>query len=98
MTVFSSAFLKSRLRKGGRFSLKQPVPSIGDINSTREEVKEFYESWRSFEWKDKDANEGSDSPMEKRHIKNKNRSERESRKKEDNTQQRNIVETAYEAI
>ncbi|EFP75175.1 uncharacterized protein PGTG_01768 [Puccinia graminis f. sp. tritici CRL 75-36-700-3] len=83
-----------------RFSLKQPVPSIGDINSTREEVEEFYDfwlkfdSWRSFEWKDKDANEGSDSRTEKRHIENKNRSERERRKKEDNTRRRNLVETA----
>ncbi|KAI9610525.1 hypothetical protein H4Q26_006667 [Puccinia striiformis f. sp. tritici PST-130] len=83
-----------------RFSLKQPVPSIGDNNSTREEVEDFYDfwlkfdSWRSFEWKDKDANEGSDSRTEKRHIENKNRSERERRKKEDNARRRNLVETA----
>ncbi|KNZ55752.1 hypothetical protein VP01_2593g2 [Puccinia sorghi] len=83
-----------------RFSIKQPVPSIGDINSTRDEVEDFYDfwlkfdSWRSFEWKDKDANEGSDSRTEKRHIENKNRSERERRKKEDNARRRNLVETA----
>ncbi|MBW0537256.1 hypothetical protein O181_076971 [Austropuccinia psidii MF-1] len=84
----------------GRFSSKQPVPSLGDINSTHEQVENFYDfwlkfdSWRSFEWKDKDANEGSDSRTEKRHIENKNRSERERRKKEDNARRRNIVETA----
>ncbi|CAH7665992.1 hypothetical protein BY996DRAFT_6436138 [Phakopsora pachyrhizi] len=85
-----------------RFSSKHPIPSLGDMNSTREEVEEFYDfwlkfdSWRSFEWKDKDANEGSDSRTEKRHIENKNRSERERRKKEDNARRRNIVETALQ--
>lgn len=83
-----------------RFSTKLPVPSVGDVNSTREEVEAFYDfwlkfdSWRSFEWKDKDANEGSDSRTEKRHIENKNRSERERRKKEDNARRRNLVEIA----
>ncbi|EGF98512.1 uncharacterized protein MELLADRAFT_27397, partial [Melampsora larici-populina 98AG31] len=84
----------------GRFSTKLPVPSLGDANSTRDEVEAFYDfwlkfdSWRSFEWKDKDANEGSDSRTEKRHIENKNRSEREGRKKEDNARHRGIVKTA----
>ncbi|KAG0147793.1 hypothetical protein CROQUDRAFT_655811 [Cronartium quercuum f. sp. fusiforme G11] len=98
-----TAFFKAYgpvFEREARFSTKLPAPSIGDENSTRDEVEAFYDfwlkfdSWRSFEWKDKDANEGSDSRTEKRHIENKNRSERERRKKEDNARRRNIVETA----
>ncbi|EGG10927.1 uncharacterized protein MELLADRAFT_29570, partial [Melampsora larici-populina 98AG31] len=90
----------SVFEREGRFSTKLPVPDLGNENSTRDEVEAFYDfwlkfdSWRSFEWKDKDANEGSDSRTEKRHIENKNRSERERRKKEDNARRRGIVETA----
>lgn len=50
-----------------RFSVNQPAPELGGPDAKREDVEAFYEfwltfdSWRSFEWKDKDANEGSDS-------------------------------------
>lgn len=51
----------------GRFSKKQPVPSLGGPDSTKQEVESFYDffynidSWRSFEYDDKDAPEGADS-------------------------------------
>ena len=50
-----------------RFSKKQPVPSFGAMDATKQEVEAFYDfwynfdSWRSFEALDKEVNEGSDS-------------------------------------
>lgn len=49
-----------------RFSRVQPVPGLGGVDATKEEVEGFYDfwynfdSWRSFEWWDKEVNEGSD--------------------------------------
>lgn len=51
----------------GRFSKVQPVPKFGGEDASKKEVEEFYDfwynfdSWRSFEWYDKEANEGADS-------------------------------------
>ncbi|KAM0791297.1 hypothetical protein ACM66B_005769 [Microbotryomycetes sp. NB124-2] len=84
----------------GRFSSKQPVPSLGGPDATKQEVESFYnfwynlDSWRSFEYLDKDAPEGTDSRDEKRHQEKKNKSERARRKKEDNARVREIVDRA----
>jgi DnaJ family protein C protein 2 len=49
-----------------RFSKKQPVPMLGGVLDTKETVEAFYDfwynfdSWRSFEYLDKEINEGSD--------------------------------------
>lgn len=49
-----------------RFSKVQPVPALGHMDSLKDEVEGFYDfwynfdSWRSFEWYDKEVNEGSD--------------------------------------
>ncbi|CAD6902993.1 unnamed protein product [Tilletia controversa] len=82
---------------------KGKVPSIGDDNSSKEEVNAFYDfwynfdSWRSFEYLDKDINEGSDNRDEKRYMEKKNKNERTRRKKEDNTRVRNLVDKALAA-
>ena len=49
-----------------RFSRKMPVPMLGGMEDAKEEVEGFYDfwynfdSWRSFEYLDKEVNEGSD--------------------------------------
>lgn len=82
----------------GRFSKVQPVPSFGGADASKQEVEGFYDffynfdSWRSFEWHDKEVNEGSDSRDDKRFTEKKNKSERARRKKEDNTRLRELVD------
>lgn len=49
-----------------RFSKTQPVPMLGEYDDPKEAVEGFYDfwynfdSWRSFEYLDKEVNEGSD--------------------------------------
>lgn len=49
-----------------RFSKIQPVPMLGEYEDSKEAVESFYDfwynfdSWRSFEYLDKEVNEGSD--------------------------------------
>jgi len=81
-----------------RFSIKQPVPMIGNMDDSKSFVEAFYDfwynfdSWRSFEYHDKEVNEGSDSRDDKRYTEKKNKSERARRKKEDNVRLRNLVD------
>ncbi|KAJ3862143.1 DnaJ domain-containing protein [Lentinula novae-zelandiae] len=81
-----------------RFSKKQPMPMLGDINASKEHVEGFYDSWynfdswRSFEWLDKEINEGSDNRDDKRYTEKKNKSERARRKKEDIARLRLLVD------
>ncbi|KAG6853675.1 hypothetical protein C0991_002318 [Blastosporella zonata] len=81
-----------------RFSRTQPVPGLGKLDATKAEVEGFYDfwynfdSWRSFEWWDKEVNEGSDSRDDKRYTEKKNKSERARRKKEDIAKLRGLVD------
>ncbi|GAA6020875.1 hypothetical protein JCM11491_000016 [Sporobolomyces phaffii] len=83
-----------------RFSKSQPMPTLGDSETPKAEVESFYDawynidSWRSFEYEDKDAPEGADSRDEKRHQEKKNKAQRAERKKNDNTRVRTLVDTA----
>ncbi|KAG0025326.1 hypothetical protein BGZ82_010085 [Podila clonocystis] len=83
-----------------RFSYTQPVPQLGNAQSSQEEVEGFYDfwykfdSWRTFEWMDKEDGEGHDSRDDKRYFEKKNKAERAKLKKEDNTRVREIVDQA----
>ena len=93
--------------RNARFSMKQPVPLLGDASSGRAEVEAFYdfwrkfESWRRFEWLDDDETAGTDAAGEtradKRWAEKKNKAARQKRKAEDNTRLNKLVEQAYKA-
>ncbi|KAG7192345.1 uncharacterized protein KQ657_001743 [Scheffersomyces spartinae] len=85
----------------GRFSKKQPVPSLGDMNSTKEEVDAFYsffgkfDSWKTFEFKDEDVPDDTSNRDHKRYIERKNVAARKKLKQEDNKRLIALVERAY---
>lgn len=82
-----------------RFSTVTPVAEFGGPDATKQEVEGFYDfwynfdSWRSFEWHDKEVNEGSENRDDKRFTEKKNKSERARMKKEDNTRLRELVDS-----
>ncbi|KAI5120390.1 hypothetical protein M0805_000170 [Coniferiporia weirii] len=83
-----------------RFSKKQPMPMLGAMDDPKDAVEGFYnswynfDSWRSFEYLDKEVNEGSDNRDDKRYTEKKNKSERARRKKEDTARLRTLVDVA----
>lgn len=82
----------------GRFSNKQPVPQLGDENSTQEEVETFYnfwynfDSWRTFEYLDEDIPDDGEGRDQKRHTEKKNANARRKRKSEDIARLRALVD------
>ncbi|KAG4090142.1 hypothetical protein H8356DRAFT_641016 [Neocallimastix lanati (nom. inval.)] len=86
--------------RNARFSNIQPVPSLGDMNSTREEVEEFYrfwsefDSWRSFEYLDEEDVDSYDNREDKRYFERKNKNARAKHKKEDNQRIINLIDLA----
>lgn len=81
-----------------RFSNRHPVPKLGDDNSTKEEVEEFYDfwynfdSWRTFEYLDEDVPDDNEGRDHKRHIEKKNANQRKKRKSEDIARLRKLVD------
>jgi DnaJ family protein C protein 2 len=83
-----------------RFSNRTPVPSLGTIDTPQAETEAFYnfwltfDSWRSFEYLDKDPPDEGDNRDNKRWQEKKNKAERAKRKRDDNSRLRKAVEDA----
>ncbi|XP_022104940.1 dnaJ homolog subfamily C member 2-like isoform X2 [Acanthaster planci] len=87
--------------RNARWSKKKRVPQLGDANSTLEEVNKFYhfwydfDSWREFSYLDEEEKEKGENREERRWIERQNKTSRQSRKKEETTRMRQLVDNAY---
>ncbi|CAM8892086.1 unnamed protein product [Rhodiola kirilowii] len=94
--VFGPAFLRN-----GRWSVAQPVPSLGDDNATLKEVDDFYnfwysfKSWREFPHEDEYDLEEAESREHKRWMERQNAKLSEKARKEEYVRIRILVDNAY---
>lgn len=94
--VFSPVF-----ERNARWSSKKHVPTLGTIDSSFEEVDNFYsfwynfDSWREFSYLDEEEKEKAECRDERRWIDKQNRASRTQRKKEEMNRMRTLVDTAY---
>ena len=94
--VFGRAFTEN-----SRWSIKKPVPNLGDENSSFDDVNDFYsfwydfDSWREFSYLDEESKESAQDRDERRWIDKQNKAARAKRKKEETTRLRQLVDNAY---
>ncbi|PWA14703.1 hypothetical protein CCH79_00014360 [Gambusia affinis] len=94
--VFAPVFTRN-----ARWSSKKHGPSLGTMDSSFEEVDNFYsfwynfDSWREFSYLDEEEKEKAECRDERRWIEKQNRASRAQRKKEEMNRIRTLVDTAY---
>uniref|UniRef100_A0A3P9PEG2 DnaJ (Hsp40) homolog, subfamily C, member 2 n=1 Tax=Poecilia reticulata TaxID=8081 RepID=A0A3P9PEG2_POERE len=94
--VFAPVF-----ERNARWSSKKHGPSLGTMDSSFEEVDNFYsfwynfDSWREFSYLDEEEKEKAECRDERRWIEKQNRASRAQRKKEEMNRIRTLVDTAY---
>ncbi|PIA48610.1 hypothetical protein AQUCO_01400889v1 [Aquilegia coerulea] len=94
--VFGPAFMRN-----GRWSVSQPIPSLGEENSPLEDVDSFYnfwysfKSWREFPHADDFDLEQAESRDHKRWMERQNAKLREKARKEEYARVRSLVDNAY---
>lgn len=87
--------------RNARWSNKQPVPNLGNEFSTREAVDEFYsfwynfDSWREYSYQDEEDKERGQDRDERRSIEKENKAVRLTKKKEEMSRIRQLVDNAY---
>ncbi|GER38627.1 DnaJ homolog subfamily C member [Striga asiatica] len=94
--VFGPAFMRN-----GRWSVAQPIPMLGDDNTSLKEVDSFYnfwysfKSWREFPHADEFDLEQAESRDHKRWMERQNAKLSEKARKEENVRIRTLVDNAY---
>ncbi|MCL7022828.1 hypothetical protein MKW94_028677 [Papaver nudicaule] len=94
--VFGPAFMRN-----GRWSVIQPVPSLGEDNSPLKDVDSFYDfwygfkSWREFPHSDEYDLEEAETRDDKRWMERQNSKLREKARKEEHARVRSLVDNAY---
>eukprot|EP01104_Vermistella_antarctica_P004501 TRINITY_DN14937_c0_g1_i1.p1 TRINITY_DN14937_c0_g1~~TRINITY_DN14937_c0_g1_i1.p1 ORF type:complete len:708 (+),score=245.66 TRINITY_DN14937_c0_g1_i1:102-2225(+) len=88
--------------RNGKWSVTQPVPSLGKKDTPWEDVENFYDfwqgfvSWRDFTHEDSYDVEEADSREEKRWMERQNKNKVKEMKREDVKRIAGLVETAYQ--
>ncbi|KAG5845662.1 dnaJ homolog subfamily C member 2 [Anguilla rostrata] len=94
--VFAPVF-----ERNSRWTSKKHIPKLGTMDSSFEEVDNFYsfwynfDSWREFSYLDEEEKEKAECRDERRWIEKQNRASRAQRKKEEMNRIRTLVDTAY---
>lgn len=90
--MFGDAF-----ERNTRWSIRKPVPRLGDETATFDELNEFYsfwydfDSWREFSYLDEESKESASDRDERRWIDKQNKAARAKRKKEETVRLRQLV-------
>lgn len=90
--VFGDAF-----ERNSRWSIRKPVPKLGDETISFDELNEFYsfwydfDSWREFSYLDEESKESASDRDERRWIDKQNKAARAKRKKEETARLRQLV-------